>query len=140
MFLLKAFTRNDSDEICDRVCFQLQAVTSFFLEFLILIEFVYYAGAQLGIFWKVVQSLQKCRPPQLADKGDLVCRAAKAVYFGPFSMGFHVLQPIVFGRGDVLSALGPDWGMGRVLQLLRNIVVGNMKFLDFLDLSNFLRS
>ena len=33
-----------------------------------------YPGAQLGIFWKVAQILQKCRPPWLADEKDFGMR------------------------------------------------------------------
>ena len=34
----------------------------------------YYLGAQLDIFGKVAQSLQRCRPPLLADEEDFEMR------------------------------------------------------------------
>ena len=69
------------------------------------------------------------------SKGILGCRAAKAAYFGSFSMRFHVLQPVFFGFGAILCALDLSWGMYGAVWVLRGVVVGNMKFLDFVDLS-----
>ena len=85
--------------------------------------------------WKLVQSLQKCWPHGWPTKEILVCRTAKAVYSRPFSMGFHVLQPVFFSRGAVLCALNLDWGMGGAVWVLCGVVYGNIKFLYFLDLS-----